>query len=378
MALLAIVMLAANLRAAITVVGPLLGPISRGYALGGTLAGLLTALPVLAFAACSPLALRLSRRVGIETALLGSLVVLVAGTVLRSLPAAGALFAGTLILAAGIAVANVLLPALVKARFPARQGTVTGLYVTAMGLLAAVASGVAVPLADAAPGGWRAALAAWAVPALLAALVWTKSARWGEPARAPVALAPMPWRSRVAWQVTAFMGLQSLGFYVMIGWLPSLLEAHRVGARAAGYELLAYQLVSVAATVALPPLIDRRADHRALALASAGCCAGGYLGLALAPGAALAWVLAAGLGSGMLLVLALSFVALRAAAPEQAAALSAMAQTVGYLLAAAGPLLFGSLHALTGGWSASLAMLIASAAALSAAAWRAGRAGARV
>ena len=378
MLLLGIILIAANMRASITIVGPLLSEISRSYGLSGAEAGLLTALPVLAFAAFSPYAPRLSRRIGMERALLAAMVVLVLGVTIRSLPWAPALFGGTVLLAAGIAIANVLLPALVKEHFASRQSTITALYATAMSLVAAIASGVAVPLASALPSGWRLALGVWGVLVVASVVLWlprARSARREEPVRAG---APMPLRSSVAWQVTAFMGLQSFGFYVMIGWLPSLLEANHTGARAAGLELFAYQLISLGTSLALPLVADRRSDHRSLAAATAVVCATGYLGLLLAPGISLVWVLIAGCGAGPSLVLALSFMALRTGEPDQAAALSAMAQSGGYLLAAAGPFLFGALHDASGSWTASLLVLVASAIALLVVGVRAGSPGVRV
>ncbi len=378
MALVGILLIAANMRASITVVGPLLSTIVRAYGLSGAEAGVLTALPVLGFAACSPYAPRLARRMGMERALLGAMLALIVGLVIRSLPWVPALFAGTLLLAAGIAVGNVLLPAYVKQHYSRRQSTVTSLYATTMGLLAAIASGVAVPLADVLPAGWRMALAIWGVLVVMSVALWLPRARRAPAAGPASAHTALPWRSRVAWLVTGFMGLQSFGFYVMIGWLPSLLESHGVSTRLAGLELFAYQLVSLATSLLLPLIADRRADHRGLAAATAVCCGVGYAGLLLAPGVSLVWVLLAGCGTGPSLVLALSFMALRAEGASQAAALSAMAQSVGYLLAAAGPFLFGSLHALSGGWSASLLMLLASALALFTVGLRAGRPHARV
>ncbi|MBV8941209.1 MAG: MFS transporter [Solirubrobacterales bacterium] len=372
MLLLGLVLIAANMRASITVVGPLLAEISHTYGLSGAAAGVLTALPVLGFAAFSPYAPRLARRAGMERALLVAMLVLILGIAVRSLPWAPALFAGTVVLAAGIAVANVLLPAVVKRNFSTRQSTITGIYATTMGLVAAIASGVAVPLASVAPAGWRTALAVWAMLVAVGVVVWlprVRDVRDNRPARDT---APTPLRSQVAWLVTAFMGLQSFGFYVMIGWLPTFLRTHGVGARAAGVELFAYQLVSLVTSLALPLVADRIRDHRALAGATAVCCGIGYAGLLLAPGVSTLWVLVAGLGTGPSLVLALSFMALRAGGPSEAAALSAMAQSGGYLLAAAGPFLFGALHAATGTWTASLLTLLASAVALFAAGLRAG------
>lgn len=372
MLLLGLVLVAANMRASITVVGPLLSEITHTYGLSGAGAGVLTALPVLGFAAFSPYAPRLSRRVGMERALLVAMLVLIVGIVVRSLPWAPALFAGTVVLAAGIAVANVLLPAFVKQHFSSRQSTITGIYATTMGLVAAIASGVAVPLASVVPAGWRTALAVWAMLVVISVVVWLPRVRGAREARPVRDTAPAPLRSQVAWLVTAFMGLQSFGFYVMIGWLPTFLRSHGVSARTAGLELFAYQVVSLVTSLGLPLVADRIRDHRALAGATAACCGIGYAGLLLAPGVSVVWVLVAGLGAGPALVLALSFMALRAGGPGQAAALSAMAQSGGYLLAAAGPFLFGALHAATGAWTASLLTLLASAAALFAAGLRAG------
>lgn len=364
MLLLGIILIAANMRASITAVGPLLSDITRAYGLSGAEAGLLTALPVLGFAAFSPYAPRLSRRVGMERALLVAMVALFVGIIIRSLSSAPALFAGTVLLAAGIALANVLLPALVKQHFSGRQASITAVYATVMGFLAAVASGLAVPLADVLPGGWRASLGAWGVLVVAGFVLWLPRAFGASSAASDESPTSLPWRSRVAWQVTAFMGLQSLGFYVMIGWLPSVLKTNHLSARAAGYELLVYQFMALATTLLLPLVADRRNDHRVLAGVASACCAAGYLGLLLAPGVSLLWVLVAGCGAGPTLVLALSFMALRVRDPRQAAALSAMAQSAGYLLAAAGPLVFGALHAASDSWSLSLIMLVGSAVAL--------------
>jgi CP family cyanate transporter-like MFS transporter len=363
--LVGIILIAANMRASITAVGPLLSDITHAYGLSSAEAGVLTALPVLGFAAFSPSAPRLSRRIGMERALLAAMVALALGIVIRSLPSTPALFAGTVLLAAGIALANVLLPALVKQHFSSRQASMTTAYANVMGLLAAVASGIAVPLADVLPGGWRASLGAWVVLVIAALVLWAPRALAATNAIAGEQThTPLPWRSQTAWQVTAFMGLQSLGFYVMISWLPSVLKTHHVSARAAGFELLGYQLIALLTTLMLPLMADRGDDHRAIGALASIFCAVGYLGLLLAPGISLLWVLIAGCGTGPTLVLALSFVALRVREPHQAAALSAMAQSVGYLIAAAGPFIFGALHAASGSWSLSLIVLVASAVAL--------------
>lgn len=419
-----ILLIAVTMRAPLTVVGPLLGVISGRFRLSGAEAGLLNALPLLAFAAFSPLAPRLARRIGTEWALMLAVILLAAGVVIRSLPWAAALFGGTVALGAAIAVANTLLPALVKQHFPGRQGLLTGVYVATMGVGAAVASGVAVPLAGAVPGGWETALGCWALLAVPAAAFWfpqlpgaqragarlragaghgpaggSRAAAGAQdpaggaqdpatggqqpagetgtrPASGGTATRPtarMPWRSGLAWQVTVFMGLQSLGFYVMAAWLPSLLHSHGASAHAGGLMLSLFLAVNLVASLSVPQLIDRMAGQRAIACAGGLCCAIGYLGLIVAPGAAVLWVIVAGAGTGCSFVLALSFLALRSPGPGQTAALSAMAQSVGYLVAAGGPVAFGFLRDVSGSWTPSLLLLLATALVLAGAGLGAGR-----
>ncbi|WP_028933777.1 CynX/NimT family MFS transporter [Pseudonocardia spinosispora] len=370
---LGIVLIAVNLRASLTVVGPLVATIRADQRLSATSAGLLTTIPLLIFAAVSPLAPRLVGRWGETRTLCGAMVVLAVGTVLRSVPLTGALFAGTVLLAAPIAVANVVLPGVVKREFPEHVGILTGVYVSTMGLLAALASGVAVPLAGATPAGWRGALACWVVLGLFAIAVCLHPSFAVDRGSASGPVPGMPWRSAVAWQVTVFMGLQSLGFYVMITWLPSILVTHGFTEDRAGWVLFLFQLVALAVSLTLPIVTRRLSGQRVVAATCASCCLLGYLGLAVAPGFAIAWVVLAGLGGGGTLVLALSFMALRSTTPSETAALSGMAQSIGYLLAAIGPVLLGALHDLTHSWTPSIYILAATAALLTLTALGAGR-----
>lgn len=376
----AILLTAANLRAPLTAVGPLLHTISERFELSGAEAGLLSTLPLLAFAFVSPVAPRIARHLGLERTLLVAMVVLAAGIVLRSLFSGAALFVGTLmlfvstlILSAAIAVANVLLPAIVRQRFPTRVSLLTGFYATTMGLVAALSSGVAVPMAAATPAGWRLALGCWSGLALLGAVAWLPKLRRSSTASRTQHGDRIPWRSPLAWSVTAFMGLQSFGYYVVITWLPSLLASHGSNPASAGWLLFTYQIVSVTTALALPLVIGRMAGQRVAACAASLCCGLGYAGLSLAPGLAVVWTIVAGIGGGGCFVLALSFLGLRANSASQAAALSAMAQSVGYLIAAVGPFLFGLLHDATGSWALSSVALLASAVIMSVAAIGAGR-----
>lgn len=359
--LVGVVLVAANLRAALTGVGPLLPGIEASTGLSGTWTGLLGALPLLTFAATSPLVGRTAHRYGASRALVTSLAVLTAGLLIRSVPGVPFVFVGTVVIAAAIAYGNVLLPSVIKSTVPEdRIGQVTGLYVTAMGLLAAVSSGISVPMADHLPGGWRTALGVWAALAVLAFGFWVPLwRRTGAAAATPAGRERIPWRSPLAWQVSVFMGLQSLGFYTTIAWLPSIVHDHGVGEAAAGWQLFLYQIVGLVASSALPVFARRCKDQRLLAAAASAIVALGFALLAVAPQLAVVSSVLTGLGGGACLVLALAFQSQRAADASQAAALASMAQSVGYLVAAVGPLLLGALHELTGGWTLPLMLLVA-------------------
>ena len=365
--LIAIILAAANLRGGITGVGPLLPTVEHATGLSETWGGLLVTLPLLTFASTSPLAGRAARRHGAPRVLALSLPVLAAGLVIRSLPGIPFLFGGTVVIAAAIAVGNVLLPPIVRSTVPkAWVGQVTSLYVTAMGLVAAISSGVSVPLADVLPGGWRTALGCWALLAVLAIPAWLPHlSRKPDVAPGPAAVpeqTPSLWRSALAWQVSLFMGLQSLGFYSTISWLPSIVHDHGTSAATAGWELFLFQAVGLLASSTLPLLTRRRLDQRLLAATASALTAAGFALLAVAPGLAVVTCVLTGFGGGATLVLALTFQGQRAAQGPQAAALAAMAQSVGYLVAAIGPLLLGALHGFTGGWAVPLTLLAALAA----------------
>jgi CP family cyanate transporter-like MFS transporter len=359
--LVGVVLVAANLRAALTEMGPLLPGIEASTGLSGTWTGLLGTLPLLTFAATSPLVGRTAHRYGASRALVTSLAVLAAGLLIRSLPGVPFLFVGTVVIAAAIAYGNVLLPSVIKSTVQEdRIGQVTGLYVTAMGLLAAISSGVSVPMADHLPGGWRTALAVWAALAVLAYGLWIPHGRrTGRSAATPATREHIPWHSPLAWQVSVFMGLQSLGFYSTIAWLPSIVHDHGVGEAAAGWQLFLFQIVGLVSSSALPVLARRWTDQRLLAAAASAIVALGFALLAVAPQLAVVSSVLTGLGGGACLVLALTFQGQRAADASQAAALASMAQSVGYLVAAVGPLLLGALHELTGGWTLPLLLLVA-------------------
>lgn len=363
--MLAVVLLAANLRAPIIALGPVVYFVQQDLAISASLMGLVSTLPVLCFAAFSPLAPLLARRLGVEETLIMALLVLLVGVLLRSVwHSAAGLLLGTVLLSMAIAMGNVLLPSVVKLNFPLRVGLMTGVFSAVMSLTAGLASGVAVPLAQS--GGWPLALGIWAVVALLALAVWLAVRLWrghrplpdvpsGEANRVPVRV----WRSRLGWSISLFMGLQSLMYYTMASWLPAILISKGISPTDAGWYGSILQWVGLPAVFAVSMLAEKMTNQQSLALVVAMCNVLGVLGIWLMPGT-WAWLSVAlvGVGAAGVFSLSLMFFHLRTDNTTEAARLSAMAQSVGYLVAAAGPLGAGVLFDLTRSWHVALGLLV--------------------
>ncbi|EBE1621859.1 CynX/NimT family MFS transporter [Salmonella enterica] len=345
-----ILMIATTLRVTFTGAAPLLETIRSDYGLSTAQTGLLTTLPLLAFALVSPLAAGIARRFGMERSLFAAMLLICAGIALRSLPSAALLFAGTAIIGCGIALGNVLLPGLIKRDFSQHVARLTGAYSLTMGAAAALGSALVVPLAL--HGfGWRGALLM--LFPLLAFLIWLPQWRTTRSANLSSSRALHErgiWRSPLAWQVTLFLGLNSLIYYVIIGWLPTILISHGYSEAQAGSLHGLLQLATAAPGLAIPLILHRFNDQRWIAALVSLLCAVGAAGLWFVPGQAIIWTLLFGFGSGATMILGLTFIGLRASSAHQAAALSGMAQSVGYLLAACGPPVMGKLHDASGSW----------------------------
>ncbi|HIF2173260.1 TPA: CynX/NimT family MFS transporter [Salmonella enterica] len=346
-----ILMIATTLRVTFTGAAPLLETIRSDYGLSTAQTGLLTTLPLLAFALVSPLAAGIARRFGMERSLFAAMLLICAGIALRSLPSAALLFAGTAIIGCGIALGNVLLPGLIKRDFSQHVARLTGAYSLTMGA-AALGSALVVPLAL--HGfGWRSALLMLMLFPLLAFLIWLPQWRTTRSANLSSSRALHErgiWRSPLAWQVTLFLGLNSLIYYVIIGWLPTILISHGYSEAQAGSLHGLLQLATAAPGLAIPLILHRFNDQRWIAALVSLLCAVGAAGLWFVPGQAIIWTLLFGFGSGATMILGLTFIGLRASSAHQAAALSGMAQSVGYLLAACGPPVMGKLHDASGSW----------------------------
>ncbi|MCT4772525.1 CynX/NimT family MFS transporter [Klebsiella aerogenes] len=347
-----ILFIAATLRVTFTGIAPLLDAIRAEYQLTTAQTGLLTTLPLLAFGLVSPLAAGVARRFGIERSLLLAMVIICLGIGLRSLPSAAWLYIGTALIGCGIALGNVLLPGLIKRDFSGHVARMTGAYSITMGAAAAAGSAMVVPLALAG-FGWRGALLLLMVFPLLALLLWLPQAR--RQATTPMTGSGAAhnrgiWRSALAWQVTLFLGINSLVYYVIVGWLPAILQSMGYSEAQAGSLHGLLQLATAAPGLAIPLVLHSLKDQRGIAVLVALMCVVSTLGLWLLPGQAVIWTLIFGFGSGATMILGLTFIGLRASSAHQAAALSGMAQTIGYLLAACGPPLIGKIHDAYGDW----------------------------
>ncbi|MFE0174615.1 CynX/NimT family MFS transporter [Streptomyces sp. NPDC059002] len=355
-----VVLLALNLRPALVAVSPLADTIRDDSGMSAAATSLLTALPLLCFGLLAPVAPRL----GMERALLGTMALICAGTALRMLDSVVALFAGTVVIGAGIAVANVLLPGLIKRDFPAKAGLMTGLYSMSLFGGAALAAGVTLPVQQASGMNWRTTLACWGALAVIALLVWLPQIRSRTrvgAAAARQAAHPVrgQWRSPLAWQVTAYMGLQSLNYYAAAAWLPTVFQDAGLSAGDAGWMLSFSSLLGIAGSFIAPVVVGGRLRSGTLAVLGAVLCALGFAGLLAAPvGGAYLWMVLLGLGQGAAISLALLFIVQRAPDARHAAQLSSMAQCFGYILAATGPTLLGAVHDASHSWTVPLVLLL--------------------
>jgi MFS transporter, CP family, cyanate transporter len=364
-----VIALGYNLRGAITGLPPVFPELQSSLGLSSAAISLLAATPVICFGVVSGFAAALARRAGEERALLGAIIVLVAGLAARGAAPSALLFPGTIACSAAIAVMNVLLSSLIKRRWPERAGLLIGVYITALSAGAIVASLVSIPLWNATGGSVAVTLGWLAAPAALAVLLWLPqltpaAAPAGRRAGGAVATA-RPARLAVqryplAWHVTIFMGMQSLVYYAALSWLPTMLRDRGESAAAAGDLLALMGVGNLAVSLVIPVVAQRMRSQLLLVLPTAAAVAGGMAGLLWAPlGGAAAWALILGAGQNAALALAIFFTAARTPDAATAASLSALAQAVGYLLASAGPLEVGLLHSATGGWTVPFLVLFA-------------------
>ncbi|ART81487.1 hypothetical protein CBP31_01595 [Oceanisphaera profunda] len=373
LAIVALMLAAANLRGGLVVVGPLVMEIRDSLQISASAFSLLTTLPLLCFAGMSICVPWLTRRWAPQWISIAGLMVISLGVGFRLLDSYALVIVGTLLLGCAIAVLNVLIPGLVKAFFPRQVGLMTGLYSVTLSLGAGMGVFLAIPLLEQF-GDWRYPVALWAVLPLFSVLFWLpmlKVKTVGRPAnRQRVSL----WRDKIAWSITFYMGLQSFYFYSMATWLPKILLENGLDAHQAGTATALINLVSIPFNLFVPILAAKMANQRLLVVGTFMVSFIGIAGIWWQPNAApLLWASFIGMGCGSALSLALSFFVLRAENTAQATALSAMAQSIGYLLAALGPVSLGLMRDISGHWQWALLLLLALQLGQLASGWSAAR-----
>ncbi|WP_232531720.1 MFS transporter [Microbacterium halophytorum] len=366
--LAAIVVVGINMRVTITGVGPLLEQMSASTGDSVATLSLLTSVPVVIWALVSSFAHTLSHRFGMNRVVLWALLVLAGGTLLRSVPGPEtSLWIGTVLIGVALAVANVLLPAVVKRSFGSHVALVTSIYTALFAGCGALASGLVVPISYAVEPsggdiGWRVALVAVAATLPIAIVLWLLHMRRfgadrGHRLAKGTARGPSVWADPVAWLVGIYMGVQAIMFYVMITWLAPYARSLGHSEVLAGYDVMIFQMVGVLGSIALPFAMRGRMERWVPAILPLFSMAG-VAGLLLAPSGIFLWISLAGLCSGGSIACSLTLMATRARDHQTASALSGMGQSVGYVIAGLAPVTFGAIHSATGGWTASLLFLL--------------------
>ncbi|GGO74155.1 CynX/NimT family MFS transporter [Nonomuraea cavernae] len=345
-----------NMRPALAGVSPLLDEIMADMGLTPAGGGAITTVMVVCLGVFGMVTPGLARRIGLDRTLFAGLLLLAFGIVLRTVDGVFCLYLGSALAGTAIAVLNVAMPGVVKQHFPDRVGLYTSIYVSGLVAGAAAASAFVIPLEQATGAGWRGVTAMMAIPAVAAALLWLPQAlRRPEGSGGGTRPFAALMRNRVTWYVTAFMGLQSLTFYVVLAWLPTIFQEAGVPAHQAGYLLGLTNLTQVVSTLAVPVHAGRRRSQVPHVTVAALLTVAGYTGVLVAPTTApWLWVIVLGLGQGASIALALLIITMRAPDAASVTALSAVAQSFGYVLAAVGPVLIGVLRSASGGWTVPL------------------------
>lgn len=373
---LCLILIAFNLRPVFGSLSVVLPEVMRDTGLSSTGASLLTMLPLLCLGLFAAPAPALARRFGVERTLLGALLLLCIGTLLRATGNLPLLFVSSVLAGAGIAVANVLLPGLVKRDFPRRAAMMTGLYTLAVCGGASIATALTVPLERNVFGGsWALAMASWGLPAVVVLLLWAPLALTTphRPGHASAHTGSLR-GDALAWQVTFFMGLQSALAFIVLGWLAPLLRERGLDGAEAGYVVALSIFAQLATCLVTPSIALRCRDQRGLAVGLAALILAAMLALIFAPlGGRWVWALLLGCGQGGAFALALSLIVMRTANAGVTAQLSAMAQGWGYVLAAFGPLAAGLLRAATGSFESAALLVVAVSIAMAWSGWGAGR-----
>lgn len=377
--IIGIVFISTTLRAPLTAVGPIISYIRDGLDISNVLAGFITTIPLLAFAIVSPFVPKIARRLGMEMSLFLAILLLAVGIIIRSLGTPFLLLLGTALIGVAIAFGNVLLPSFIKLKFPLQLGLMTGVFTVSMNLSAGIGAGISYPIADGTSYGWQGALGFWAILAIIACIIWLPQVKKKQEivvvaTSTNVEKAKSILKSPLTWTITLCMGLQSLIFYTTAAWIPEILQTQGMEAEKSGWMLSIMQFAQLPMTFLIPILAGRFKDQRILVLVFTIFYLIGFTGLLYGDTSlTLLWMVALGLGGGASFGLVMMFFSLRSRTPMEAADLSGVAQSFGYLLAAIGPVFFGFIHDATGNWEIPKILFIVTVILLFFAGMHAGR-----
>ncbi len=361
---LGIMVISANLRAPITAVGPVVDMLKEEFGLSNGMAGFITTLPLMAFALVSPFVGKLIGIFGYRKTMSLGLFLMGTGIAIRSFTNIFGLFLGTGILGVGIAVGNILLPSLIKLKFPDRVGAFTGVLTTSMSVFAALGAGLSYPLAKTLDLGWESAIGIWIIPIVLALGIWLLQGKvgtvsqGGKVSEEKIISKPI-WKVPMAWGMAIFMGSQSVVYYSLVAWLPSIVVSKGFSEAFAGNIALILQLVGIWATLTIPVLCDKFQDQRKLVFVTCSFYFLGILLLLLGEKEIILIISAVCLssGSGGAISLAMAFMSMRSPTAARASQLSGMAQSVGYVFAAIGPVTIGIIFDLFQSWTLSICLM---------------------
>lgn len=362
--ILGILFISFNLRAPITAVGSIVEMIQAEYALSNAVAGFITTLPLVAFAVVSPFVSKISAAIGHAKTMMLGLFFILLGEVVRSYTGAAGLFIGTAVIGIGIAIGNVIIPAIIKLYFSENVGVVTSIYTSGMCIFAAVGAGISVPLAKGMELGWKNALAAWFVLTLITILIWLPQVLKKQAVVSHTQTSGSKtsiWKSKLAWWVTLYMGTQSLLFYSLVAWLPTIVTSKGMSVSFAGNMALMFQLMAIPATLLVPTLCDKFKDQRGLVAVISAIYALGMLCFLLGQSqiTVILAVVCMAIGMGGSISLSIAFISLRSPTPARASELSGMSQSAGYLFAAVGPIVTGLIFDIQSSWTMPLMIFVA-------------------
>ena len=362
--ILGIIFISFNLRAPITAVGSIIDLIKSEHNLSNGASGFITTLPLITFAIVSPFVSQIAEKLKYEKTILLGLLFILVGEYIRSYTNLFGIFLGTTFLGIGIAIGNVLIPSIIKLHFKNNAGTMVSIYTSSMCIFAAVGAGISVPLAKGLELGWKNTLAVWIILTLTTILIWspqlTNNSTKNVTKQVVINDSTSIWKSRLAWGVTIFMGLQSLLFYSLVAWLPTMITTKGMSDMFAGTMALTFQLTAIPATLIIPILCDKFSNQKIIVSIICLLYLTGILLFLLGNSQfiILISVIFMSLGMGGSISLSIAFISLKTANVTRASQLSGMSQSAGYLLAALGPITTGVIYDITQNWAFPLVIFI--------------------